>query len=392
MVRMTRPLVSAVLLLTLCPLALGTAAPAQTRPAAEAHAAAPADSSPWQLQPSGTTTGLRGIHAVSSQIAWASGTGGTILRTTDGGRHWQRCATPPEAAQLDFRGIWAWSATTAMAMSSGPGALSRLYKTTDGCASWELLETNSSKQGFWDAMVFQTGNFGFAIGGARTGIMIGDPVHGRFETQVMFLGHGWFTDDAACTATPGEAAFAASNSSVVVFGNRRYILGTGGKGGPHALISPLLLGQPPTNPCLAVPVPIAGGTPSSGVFSLAFRDLHHGVAVGGDYTQPNNPHGTAAWSSDGGRHWHAASHPPHGYRSAVAWDPAAHAWIAAGTNGSDISYDGGRTWQPFGNGNWNALSLPWIVGPNGRIARLDPGRLPSPPQPRPNPPAAHPKP
>ena len=52
-------------------------------------------------------------------------------------------------------------------------------------------------------------------------------------------------------------------------------------------------------------------------------------------------------------------------------------WITAGTNGSDISRDDGRTWQPLDDGNWNALSLPFIVGPNGRIARLNP--LPCPP-------------
>jgi hypothetical protein len=46
------------------------------------------------------------------------------------------------------------------------------------------------------------------------------------------------------------------------------------------------------------------------------------------------------------------------------------AWIAAGTNGSDISRDDGKTWTPIDDGNWNALSLPFVVGPHGRIARL----------------------
>ncbi|HUA98561.1 MAG TPA: hypothetical protein VMA34_09570, partial [Terracidiphilus sp.] len=48
-----------------------------------------------------------------------------------------------------------------------------------------------------------------------------------------------------------------------------------------------------------------------------------------------------------------------------------------GANGSDISRDDGRTWQPIDNGNWNALSLPFVVGPNGRIARLDPSAIPA---------------
>ena len=332
-------------------------------------------SGPWVMQASGTTAGLRGIHAVGGGVAWASGTDGTVLRTEDGGYLWQRCAVPPAAEKLDFRGIWAWDENTAMAMSSGPGDLSRIYKTTDGCARWKLLNTNTDKDGFWDAMVFQDGDSGM-LGDERTGVIIGDPVDGRFATEAMILDHGWFIDDSSCTARPSEAAFAASNSSVFVFGSRRYLIGTGGKSGSRVLISPLLTYRTFSKPCVEVQTPIESGSDSSGIFSLAFRDGQHGMAVGGDYTKPNDSAGTAAWTADGGEHWTAAAKPPHGYRSAVAWDSDKKAWIAAGTNGSDISYDDGKTWAPLDDDNWNALSLPWVVGPRGRIAKLDSGKLP----------------
>ena len=102
------------------------------------------------------------------------------------------------------------------------------------------------------------------------------------------------------------------------------------------------------------------------------------IAVGGDYTKPNESVGTAAWSTYGGEYWTASTIPPHGYRSAVQWSDSLKLWITVGTNGSDISRDDGKTWQPLDNGNWNALSLPFVVGPNGRIARLDPKALPKP--------------
>jgi photosystem II stability/assembly factor-like uncharacterized protein len=327
----------------------------------------------WVMQDSGTAAGLRGIYSVDGKVAWASGTGGTVLRTIDGGGHWTKCAVPDAAADgatLDFRGVQAWDAMTAIVMASGPGQKSRLYKTVDGCGSWTLTLEAGDKGSFWDVVAFQHGNFGFAIGDAHTGMLIGDPVAGRFETHVMVLGHGWFDASAGCQTGAGLGAFAASNSSAFVFGNQRYALGAGGKAGAYVLLSPLLVGPSDSGPCKTVAVPIAGGTDSSGVFSVFFRDSNHGVIVGGDYQKPTEAKGTAAMTVDAGNHWIASSISPHGYRSSVQWSEAPKAWIAVGTNGSDISRDDGNTWIPLDDGSWNALSLPFVVGPKGRIARL----------------------
>jgi hypothetical protein len=331
---------------------------------------------PWEMQESGTAAGLRGIYSVDGTIAWASGTGGTVLRTLDGGAHWQRCATPDadkDGATLDFRGVQAWDEKTAIVMASGPGDQSRLYKTADGCETWKESSRNTAKDGFWDALVYQHADFGFAVGDRNTAVLIGDPVNGRFDTEVMILGHGWFIDDAGCSTPDGQSAFAASNASVFVFGSRRYILGAGGKAGASVFISPLLRTGHGTDPCQRVPLPIRGGNDSSGVFALSFKTLKEGIAVGGDYTKPSESVATAAWTKDMGVHWTASVKPPHGYRSAVQWSEALKLWITVGTNGSDFSQDDGRTWQPLDNGNWNALSLPFVVGPNGRIARLQSG-------------------
>ena len=195
----------------------------------------------WEPQKSGTTANLRGLHAVSDSVAWAGGSEGTVLRTEDGGVRWQSCATPSGAEKLDFRGVWAWDAKTAMVLSSGPGEQSRVYETKDGCSHWTEMIRNSDKDGFWDAMTFQAGDFGMS-GDERTGVLIGDPLHNRFYTMTMIFGHGWFNDDASCAARPGEAAFAASDTSAFVFGSRRYILVTGGIAGTRALLSAIACG------------------------------------------------------------------------------------------------------------------------------------------------------
>lgn len=369
----------------------------------------------WTLQNSGTTADLRGIHAVSAQIAWASGSGGTILRTTDGGAHWQHCTTPPDAAQLDFRGIQAFDANTAIAMSSGKGDLSRLYKTTDACHTWKLVFTNPDKDGFWDAVSFPSPSLGF---------IFGDPVRskraGRKPQFVVYLtndGGNRFERFGYPTleANPAKAgAFAASNSSLLVSPSEDIHgwlwAGIGGLDGPAIFCGGYtgdLTQQDGTTPITDVRwehagIPLASGE-SAGVFSIAVRghDTHHTprwfyharlIAVGGDYLLPNRTNGTAAFSEDGGRHWLAADTPPHGYRSAVAYDAATKTWITVGPNGTDISTDDGRNWQalkpsandaPHADQQWNALSLPFVVGPHGRIGVLEPAALAVAAKPRP---------
>src|SRR3954463_4523273 len=102
---------------------------------------------PWRPVTSNTTNELRGLSVVSEQVAWASGTRGTVLRTIDG-EHWQAMSVP-DADKLDFRDIHAIDANRAIVMSAGPGEASRIYRTDDGGAHWRLALTNSVKEGFW---------------------------------------------------------------------------------------------------------------------------------------------------------------------------------------------------------------------------------------------------
>ncbi|MGW7556035.1 oxidoreductase, partial [Streptomyces rimosus] len=99
-----------------CAVALGAASTApvsaqQQRTAARAAAAAQAAAQPaavaalrggWDLKDSDSDARFRGLAAVSRDTAWVAGTGGTVLRTRDGGDHW-RDVSPPGAGTLEFR-------------------------------------------------------------------------------------------------------------------------------------------------------------------------------------------------------------------------------------------------------------------------------------------------
>ncbi len=364
-------------------------------PAALAAICLPAGAQ-FQIQDSTTTADLRGIASVGNGIAWASGTHGTILRTEDGGFVWQGCATPPGAEQLDFRGIQAFDAETALVMSSGKGPLSRIYKTTDGCRTWKLVFTNPDAEGFFDAMQAMT---------RKKLFLLGDPVQGGFawfETQDQ--GEHWLRSDAVGLAADADSqgAFAASNSSAMAKGLAFILFGTGGKAGSFiyeqsssTIISGLGTAQATkdgTSTWSRVPIPFAAGSASAGIFSLT-ANLQTGalVAVGGDYSAASKTESTAAFRSPQQRMWTLAVTPPHGYRSSVAYDTSTKTWITVGPNGTDISRDDGRNWSPLrpstddqadADQHWNALSLPFVVGPKGRIGRLRDGALTPPPRAR----------
>ncbi|MGA9672231.1 MAG: hypothetical protein WBQ94_23665, partial [Terracidiphilus sp.] len=376
----------------------------------------------WEMQDSGTTAGLRGIDSVDGTVVWASGTGGTVLKTVDGGAHWTQCAAPDgdkDGGTLDFRGVQAWDAQTAIVMASGPGDKSRLYKTTDGCTSWKLVFTNpDSPGGFWDAVVAhitQAGSGDVCSAGSRiiTGTILGDPaVHksnqwdtttlqsfylANFEIGITCSKDELSPSQSSIFAAPGDAAFAASNSILARLGPSTFWMALSRKV-TQLDVGFTVPGHYPSWHYCDISVPVTRHSPSAGVFSLAirsdsvepFKPIKVGgfdwktprcrkadmVAVGGDYAAINDQRDTAAFTG-GTSKFQAAQIPPHGYRSTVQWGESINAWITAGTNGSDISRDDGKTWQPLDNGNWNALSLPFIVGPKGRIARINPAALPS---------------
>ena len=99
-------------------------------------------------------------------------------------------------------------------------------------------------------------------------------------------------------ALPGEGAFAASGTCLVVGADGHAWFGTGG-----AKVARVFRSTDRGRTWTVAETPLRAGSPSAGIFSLAFWDADHGVAVGGDYKQPEEAGGTVARSSDGGRTW-----------------------------------------------------------------------------------------
>lgn len=262
------------------------------------------------MQESGSEASLRGLAVVDAQTAWIGGPDGLVLRTADGGASWTR-ARIDDATGLDLRSVHAFDADRALFLTAGQPA--RLYATRDGGRSFERVWEDSTGEAFFDSLAFWD---------AERGLAFSDPVDGRFLILLSDDGGAsWRVAANPPEALPGEAGFAASDTSIALTPEGCAFIGTGGAETARVLRS-----------CDfgahwdAVATPMAAGRGSAGIFSLAWTGERL-VAAGGDFEAESAQAGNLAWSTDGGDRWHPAGMPPGGYRSAVAVlpGPARHA-------------------------------------------------------------------
>ncbi len=323
----------------------------------------------WTPQASGTNAEFRGLVAVSPTVVWASGTRGRVAHTMNGGVTWT-VDSIPGASRLDFRDIHAASATRAWAMAAGPAeqGQAEIYRTADG-SHWTRQFATSDSGVFLDAISFWDDTHGIAMG---------DPVKGRLFILV--------TDDGGTTwnrvptenappVLPGEAAFAASGTCLTIQGTTNVWIGTGG--GARARV---FRSTDRGRTWHVADTPVHAGNSAAGIFSVAFSDAHHGVAVGGDYTKPKQPLDNVAITVDGGATWQLAHGVlPQGYMSGVAYMPETNGrtLVAVGLAGTARSDDAGENWTmidavPYNSVAFASHNVGWAAGPAGRIARWTP--------------------
>jgi photosystem II stability/assembly factor-like uncharacterized protein len=257
------------------------------------------------------------------------------------------------------------SATAYAAVSSADTA--RIYKTTDRGRTWQLQYRDERTGVFLD---------GVACWSPRRCLAAGDPIAGHFLILTTIDGTHWTQHDSSATprARPHEAAFAASNTTLIVGSGGRAWLATGG--GPSARVWR-------TSNFGATwrfsETPIAAGTASAGIFSVAFCDVLHGVAVGGDYRSPDSTGAHVALSSNSGETWTLAdSAHVTAYLSGVACSDnkrQPQTFVGVGPSGT-FSSEGGMRWERAAKEGLNAIAaLPRgrlvAVGASGAVVTAD---------------------
>lgn len=308
----------------------------------------------------GTPTSIRGLSVVNDETAWVSGSDGWIGCTADHGATW-RWQQVAGHETTDFRDIEAFSPNEAVIISAGSPLV--ILRTEDGGQTWRESHRDERPDIFFDGMDFWSDHHGIAYG---------DPIGGMMQLLVTADGGvHWqaMSEVANIQLAAGEAGFAASGTGIRTLEDGRVFIATGGS--QARLFCSADAGRTWTvNDC-----PIIQGTASTGIFSIAFRDGLHGVAVGGDYERDEETDRAVYVTADGGMTWTAPQAGTRGFRSAVEY-LTPDLLVATGTSGVDVSFDGGVHWQALSGESFHVVRKAkhgnWVVfaGANGCIATL----------------------
>ncbi|MBI5857266.1 MAG: oxidoreductase [Sphingobacteriales bacterium] len=310
---------------------------------------------------SGTKTSLRGLSVVNDNVIWVSGSNGTVGKSSNGGRNW-KWLTVKGFEKTDFRDIEAFDASTAIIMGIAEPAY--ILKTTDGGETWKVVYENKTKGMFLDAMEFWN---------EESGIVIGDPVNGRFFITRTFDGGSTWQDipfDKRPKADSGEACFAASGTNVRVLDKDEAVFVSGG------LKSRLYK----RDDVIELPL-IIQGKETTGANSVSVWDdgKRKGgkkmIIAGGDFNADSSNNKNCAITRDGGKTWQAPATPPHGYRSCVEFVSEKDVF-SCGLNGVDYTANGGKDWQWISKEGFHVCRIAkrgtsiFLAGSNGKIGKI----------------------
>jgi photosystem II stability/assembly factor-like uncharacterized protein len=307
---------------------------------------------------SGKNTSIRGLSLVNNKVAWVSGSNGWVAKTTNGKTFtWQQLKG---YEKVDFRDIEAFSDKEAILVNAGSPAY--ILKTVDGGQSWKKVYENNDPAIFLDGMDFWN---------KKEGIIFGDPINGLMQILTTKNGgESWenISAKAQIQLSDGEAAFAASGTTIRTHKNKVYIA-TGGK--TSRLWSSINKGQTWS----AITIPIITGEASTGTFSIAISNSKI-FAVGGDYLKEKTSLDNFAYQEKRAGEWLRAEKSPNGYRSAIEFIKE-NLLITTGPSGTDFSDDEGKTWQTLSLAGFHTCqkakkgSLVLFTGSKGTIAMLD---------------------
>jgi photosystem II stability/assembly factor-like uncharacterized protein len=314
-----------------------------------------------QQIPASTKAYFRALSVVDDQVAWVSGSQGTVGRTIDGGKTWRFLPTD-NFEKLEFRSLFAFDSLRAVIANAGSPAY--VLHTTDGGKNWITVYTNSHPDAFIDGMDFWN---------EQEGMIYGDAIEGRMlllRTQDGGLRWEETEKNSRPALNEGEGSFAASGTGIRCVEKKFALIATGGKTSRLWISSDKGLKWEALNP------PVIQGSTMTGIFSLAFHDRNNWIIVGGNYEVDSLKTDHVFYTRDKGKTWIRPLKPTRGMRECVEFIDEKTV-ISCGLNGIDLSDNGGVIWRPLSDERQFAVvrkarkgSLVVLAGAQGKMAIL----------------------
>jgi photosystem II stability/assembly factor-like uncharacterized protein len=240
----------------------------------------------------------------------------------------------PSEKNAEFRSI-AQTEKYVFILNVGNPAL--LYKISKEDLSYELVYQEIHEKVFYDSMRFWND---------KEGIAIGDPIEGSFSViTTRDGGVSWqkMLSDRLPYLEVGEAAFAASNTNIVIKDKTTWLV----SGGKKARV---FYSSNKGKSWSVVETPIVQGKQMTGIFTADFYNSSVGFISGGNYEVLNQNFDNKAVTHDGGKTWKlVAQNQGFGYASCIQYIPNSHGkgLISVGASGIYYSDDGGSSWNQW---------------------------------------------
>lgn len=211
----------------------------------------------------------------------------------------------------------------------------KLYQISKNGKQSKLVYQENHKKVFYDSMQFWND---------QEGIAVGDPTEDCLSIiTTSDGGHSWHK--IPCNLLPkvasGEAAFAASNTNIVIKGNNTWIV----SGGKKARV---FYSANKGKSWSVFETPITQGLEMTGIFTADFYNAKLGFIAGGNYEIPNQNFDNKAITHDGGKTWKLiAQNQGFGYASCVQYIPKSNGTqlVCVGATGLQVSTDSGENWK-----------------------------------------------
>ncbi len=243
-----------------------------------------------------------------------------------------------DSLKLEFRSIAVTNNAVHIVNVANPAFIFRLSKDL---VQKQLVYEERNEKVFYDSMQFWND---------KDGIALSDPTANCLA--ILLTNDGGTTwHKSPCDGLPkmeeGEAAFAASNTNIIIKSNNTWIVSGGKK-------SRVFYSSDKGISWQVYETPIVQGEAMTGIFTTDFYNDKIGFIAGGNYDKPNQNFQNKALTTDGGKTWKlVAENLGFGYASCIQFIPNSNGkgLVCVGSTGIFYSNDTGTSWTQLSKDN-----------------------------------------